>query len=514
MAAAAAASTTAAGAASSTAGAAASTTAATEATAGVTGTGSHKGSVDGGECLSEKGSKSSKKSTKSRTGSAAGEAWADAEGPPGIIEGDEAVEAMERELGAAPLTGEGSAAGERADGASPGAAGAGSQGAGAQGGEAGEGGGYPGQELPPPPPPPYEFQYFKPELEEQRGPQPVFFNSMAVTPAVLHSKRSLNEMKPAAPCHGRALKIYQDEKLMWLEQEADRQYVEYEAIKYCDLVDEEWDSIAYDVAQQRKEACPPNAEVTGTGWPFDPFQSDNPDAPLLSPIDVSPQGLAEVKLSPLVYDGHFNPNALSRMSNTGETVEVRLLNPHLTPTLHGGPLLDHYIFDSMHFHWGSGSSESLGSVHRVGGQRFCMEVHLLHYRAEYGCKAEALRHQGGLCVVAFMLHMSNIENAFFSRLARELSKIETPMSCTPLEHNALLCCAEAAAPFGYVTYPGTLIGREDNNVVWIVYPNPVGICCKQTMQFQQLRAATDLVPGGVLATHEVSNRPVLKAVPP
>lgn len=88
-------------------------------------------------------------------------------------------------------------------------------------------------------------------------------------------------------------------------------------------------------------------------------------------------------------------------------MEVRLLNPLLTPTLYGGPLHDDYIFDSMHFHWSNGSTpDCLGSVHKVGGQRFCMEVHMLHYRAIHGSKAEALKHQGGLCAVAFMLHVS------------------------------------------------------------------------------------------------------------
>lgn len=92
------------------------------------------------------------------------------------------------------------------------------------------------------------------------------------------------------------------------------------------------------------------------------------------------------------------------------TVEVRLVNPELTPSLHGGPLHDDYVFDSMHFHWssapGGASPDCVGSVHKVGGQRFSMEVHMLHYRALYRTKAEALKHQGGLCAVAFMLHVS------------------------------------------------------------------------------------------------------------
>lgn len=59
------------------------------------------------------------------------------------------------------------------------------------------------------------------------------------------------------------------------------------------------------------------------GWPFDAFQSGCPDVPLLSPIDI-PLAPAEVKLRPLVFDGHFNSTALTRIANTGETGQISL----------------------------------------------------------------------------------------------------------------------------------------------------------------------------------------------
>ena len=57
------------------------------------------------------------------------------------------------------------------------------------------------------------------------------------------------------------------------------------------------------------------------GWPFDPFESQDPSLPLLSPIDVNLQTAAEVKLNPLVFDGHFNTEAMTMIINTGETGE-------------------------------------------------------------------------------------------------------------------------------------------------------------------------------------------------
>lgn len=59
------------------------------------------------------------------------------------------------------------------------------------------------------------------------------------------------------------LQIYEDEKQLWMQQEAARQAVEDEAIKYMDLHEEEWDFIAADVAQRKKEARPAgNDDVT------------------------------------------------------------------------------------------------------------------------------------------------------------------------------------------------------------------------------------------------------------
>ena len=50
-----------------------------------------------------------------------------------------------------------------------------------------------------------------------------------------------------------------------------------------------------------------------------------------------------------------------------------------------GGLPSRFQFAGLHFHWGSESDETVtGSEHTVEGQAYPMELHLVHFNAEYG----------------------------------------------------------------------------------------------------------------------------------
>lgn len=57
-----------------------------------------------------------------------------------------------------------------------------------------------------------------------------------------------------------------------------------------------------------------------------------------------------------------------------------------------------FIFKQLHFHWGS--NDKIGSEHIIDNKTFPMEIHLIHYNADYGSFDEALEHDDGLAVVA------------------------------------------------------------------------------------------------------------------
>lgn len=63
-----------------------------------------------------------------------------------------------------------------------------------------------------------------------------------------------------------------------------------------------------------------------------------------------------------------------------------------------GAFDDLFLFEKMHFHWGS--KNSIGSEHSIFGQKFPVEVHLVHYNDKYGSLEEAFDRPDGLLVIA------------------------------------------------------------------------------------------------------------------
>jgi carbonic anhydrase len=59
---------------------------------------------------------------------------------------------------------------------------------------------------------------------------------------------------------------------------------------------------------------------------------------------------------------------------------------------------ERYIFDQLHFHWGS--NDRVGSEHVIDGMHFPMEMHLVHYKESYGSFDEAVNKPDGLVVIA------------------------------------------------------------------------------------------------------------------
>lgn len=53
------------------------------------------------------------------------------------------------------------------------------------------------------------------------------------------------------------LQLYEEEKRIWYEHEAARQAAEEEALKFADLLPEEWDDIVSHVAKEKRESRPP-----------------------------------------------------------------------------------------------------------------------------------------------------------------------------------------------------------------------------------------------------------------
>ena len=62
-----------------------------------------------------------------------------------------------------------------------------------------------------------------------------------------------------------------------------------------------------------------------------------------------------------------------------------------------------FIFAQLHFHWGS--YNGVGSEHMVDGYRGPMEVHIVHFNAEYGTIENAVTESDGLMVLGALFEV-------------------------------------------------------------------------------------------------------------
>merc|ERR1719361_191537 len=72
----------------------------------------------------------------------------------------------------------------------------------------------------------------------------------------------------------------------------------------------------------------------------------------------------------------------SLLENNGHAAKLsNTYHSGLTPHISGAGLTNNYKFGQVHFHWGEDSSK--GSEHTINGQPFPLEMHLVHFNANF-----------------------------------------------------------------------------------------------------------------------------------
>lgn len=85
--------------------------------------------------------------------------------------------------------------------------------------------------------------------------------------------------------------------------------------------------------------------------------------------------------------------------------------------------------------------------------------------------------------------MGGAECEAFQRLCKELPRINELYTQVELPGMDLSYMASVVKPHEYFLYPGRFFGREDGKaLVWIVYAQPVGICCKNVSRVEDVAA--------------------------
>ncbi|XP_046391563.1 carbonic anhydrase 2-like [Ischnura elegans] len=181
------------------------------------------------------------------------------------------------------------------------------------------------------------------------------------------------------------------------------------------------------------------------------------------------------------------PSQMS-LRNVGSTVTLTAnFTGNRKPSISGFLLRDKYLFAEIHFHWGKTSKE--GSEHLVDGRSYPLEMHVVHFKKEYGTVTEAKKNRDGLAVIGYFFKLTRRDrNRLLQRLIRKFDDVQNP-DCDPVSINPF-ALEDLAPPFckKFISYRGSLTTPLCDQVVrWIVSLKPLRLTSSQLPPFRKLK---------------------------
>lgn len=156
------------------------------------------------------------------------------------------------------------------------------------------------------------------------------------------------------------------------------------------------------------------------------------------------------------------------------------------PGITGGGLPDYFIFDSLHFHWGK--DNSWGSEHTIGGRRYPLEMHLVHYNSKYGTKEHAAINPDGLAVVGILFQLSEKDNPKMQGIIKGLNDVRYNNDSVRIAEPFRLSDILPPRTDDFFRYTGSLTTPPCSEVVtWTVLDSMVAISEYQMSRFRTLR---------------------------
>ncbi|XP_027224978.2 carbonic anhydrase 1 [Penaeus vannamei] len=180
------------------------------------------------------------------------------------------------------------------------------------------------------------------------------------------------------------------------------------------------------------------------------------------------------------------PGALL-IENNGHSAKVawNTTNIDELPSVSGGELGAKYTFAQFHFHWGSVSTQ--GSEHTINGVAYAAELHLVHFKTEYGSLGAAVAHDDGLAVLGIMLLGGLVDNPSLTPIIDGLATIRNSGDEEPLATLFPLQTLMPTNPNTFYRYSGSLTTPTCNEVVtWTVFPDVISISENQLEEFRKL----------------------------
>nr|XP_060612984.1 carbonic anhydrase 4 [Anolis sagrei ordinatus] len=171
--------------------------------------------------------------------------------------------------------------------------------------------------------------------------------------------------------------------------------------------------------------------------------------------------------------------------NNGHTVQVNLDG---SAKISSGGLSGKYKAMQFHFHWGNDAEKSKrrlspGSEHSIDGERYAMELHIVHIKENYADISDALK-ENGVAVLGFFIEVGENNENYVPLLSqfKEIPFSGNKTVMPPLRLDSLIPKAEDLTSF--YRYNGSLTTPSCNqNVIWTLFEKPIELQLEQIQEF-------------------------------
>ncbi|XP_051902373.1 carbonic anhydrase IV c isoform X2 [Hippocampus zosterae] len=195
-----------------------------------------------------------------------------------------------------------------------------------------------------------------------------------------------------------------------------------------------------------------------------------------SPINiVSGKAHVDAALPPLEFIGHGDRINVT-VENKGHSAHFHLPQ---SVRLSGGALQGHYRAAQFHFHWGAGGRP--GSEHTVDGERFPMELHVVHVKEPYGSLSEAQHDMAGIALLAFLFEEAAEDHPHLDAVIAALGRVRHNGSTALMSDFRLSDMLPPSRELrGYYRYVGSMTTPGcEQAVAWTVFLKTLPVSARQ-----------------------------------
>nr|WBW70110.1 venom protein [Lampona murina] len=213
-----------------------------------------------------------------------------------------------------------------------------------------------------------------------------------------------------------------------------------------------------------------------------------------SPIDIiTADADHNDRLDEFDFSDNYDDNLEGAIiENNGHTIQIRPGPKDSPRVIAKGGRDDKYQFEQLHFHWGSDSKK--GSEHKINGQSFPLEMHLVHRNADYKSVEAAVHKEDGLAVLSVLFKLDDKDNPDLKPIIDKLDDVRKEGTSAEMDDFSL----QSLLPddlMPYYRYQGSLTTPPCYEVVtWTVFKDFASISQSQLEQFRNVKEEDEHEP--------------------